>query len=268
MKHWAGVVAAGLGLFLMTVLGLLAAQGRLDYEGTRGVPVLSWFFAAPDKTEGPVEEDFLELGEGTAGGEFEAVDTGTDLELDLDPGSAPMLEGVAPAEGEGLFRYPRLDSGQSAADMEEQMLRIHRMEDEARRRLAIVEEREIDLGIRERDLADRERAIAQSMMEVDAAKERLDRRIAEFEQRVTLVEKDEVAGVLTFGRSLASFDPSRAAQIVMQEFESEVGRQRIVKVMTLMDSDDADRILSRVPDDKVRELLIERLDVVLEPERR
>ena len=168
----------------------------------------------------------------------------------------------------GRTRYPRHDSGQTPADMEEPLLRNRRMEDEARRRLAIVEEREIDLGIRERDLADRERAIAQLMMDVDTAKERLDRRIRKFEERVLLIEKDEVTGLLSFGRSLASMEPSRAAQIVLQEFESDTGRQRSVKVMTLMDSDDADRILARIPDDKVRELLIERLDVVLEPERR
>ncbi len=266
MKHWLGVSAAGLGLFLLTVLGLLAAQGRLDYEGTRGVPVLSWFFAEPGRPEAPTDPDELELDEPIGDGRSDAA--GFDPSFGDAPGAVPMLEGTGGDSGDGLFRHPTLDSGLTVADLEEQLLRIHRMEDEVRRRLAIVEEREIDLGIRERDLADRERAIAQSMIEVDAARERLDRRIREFEERVKLVEKDEVAGVLAFGRSLASLDPSRAAQITLQEFASEVGRQRIVKVLTLMDSDDADRILARIPDDKVRELLIERLDVVLEPERR
>jgi hypothetical protein len=38
----------GMTLFAGTVFGLLAAQGRLNHAGTRGIPVLSGLFPAPD----------------------------------------------------------------------------------------------------------------------------------------------------------------------------------------------------------------------------
>ena len=43
----------GVALFAGTVLGMLALQGRLNHEGTQGIPVLSSFFpAAPQPDPG------------------------------------------------------------------------------------------------------------------------------------------------------------------------------------------------------------------------
>ena len=42
---------AGTSLFGSTVVGLLAVQGRLNFDGTRGVPMLESFFAEPAETE-------------------------------------------------------------------------------------------------------------------------------------------------------------------------------------------------------------------------
>lgn len=46
------MIAAGLGLFVATVVGLLASQGRLSYEGTKGIPLLHGLFEPPQGEDG------------------------------------------------------------------------------------------------------------------------------------------------------------------------------------------------------------------------
>src|SRR5262245_25880173 len=46
------LVVVALVLFAGSLVGLLAARGRLNYEGTRGVPVVSMFFSAPGADAG------------------------------------------------------------------------------------------------------------------------------------------------------------------------------------------------------------------------
>ena len=47
MKNILLMVATGVGLFVATMFGLLAAQGRLNYEGTKSIPVLNSLFSKP-----------------------------------------------------------------------------------------------------------------------------------------------------------------------------------------------------------------------------
>jgi hypothetical protein len=47
MKNLVVMIGAALGLFVATVLGLLGAQGRLSWEGTKGVPLLHSLFEPP-----------------------------------------------------------------------------------------------------------------------------------------------------------------------------------------------------------------------------
>lgn len=50
MKNILVMAGTGVGLFTATVVGLLGMQGRLNYEGTRGLPLISGFFSAPEKS--------------------------------------------------------------------------------------------------------------------------------------------------------------------------------------------------------------------------
>ena len=49
MKSVLVTAGVGIGLFAATAAGLLAAQGRLNYEGTRGIPLLRALFQEPKK---------------------------------------------------------------------------------------------------------------------------------------------------------------------------------------------------------------------------
>ena len=57
MKSVVLFALVGAGLFSGTVTGLLAFQGRLNFEGTRGIPVVESLFSEPEKPEG---EEHLE----------------------------------------------------------------------------------------------------------------------------------------------------------------------------------------------------------------
>lgn len=59
MKNVVLMVFTGIALFVGAMVGLLAAQGRLTYEGTKNIPILSRFFSKPSG----------EAGDDTQGGE-------------------------------------------------------------------------------------------------------------------------------------------------------------------------------------------------------
>ena len=52
MKNILVMAGTGIGLFVATAVGLLGMQGRLNYEGTRGIPLLANFFAEPESIPG------------------------------------------------------------------------------------------------------------------------------------------------------------------------------------------------------------------------
>lgn len=264
MKEWIALGGLATGLFVVALLGALAVQGRLDHDGTRGIPVLEQLFAEPEHdAEQPL---------GAAD-----PDAGPGEELPQDP--KPAVQETTPAaqnqgappdvhEVQGLFEFPRLDSGMTAADLE-RILRVAReAEERARLERAGVEAAEAELFARQRDLEDREASIAMQMLRVDQERARLEERIAEFERQVLLVEQDELRGLREYARTLASFEPSRAAAIVLQEWELDEGRKRIVKVLAVMDPVDADVVLAEIDVAQIREVLLERLKIVLEPNNR
>jgi hypothetical protein len=51
MKNMLLMIFTGVALFLGAMVGLLAAQGRLTYEGTRTIPILSNLFTKPADTD-------------------------------------------------------------------------------------------------------------------------------------------------------------------------------------------------------------------------
>src|SRR5690606_8513794 len=137
-------------------------------------------------------------------------------------------------------------------------------QEQAARERARLDALAADLAVQRSDLQDRESAIARQMLRVEQERDRLEQRIADLERQVLLGERDELRGDLGFGRTLAAFDPARAATIVMEEWADEAGRKRIVKVLATMDPADADAILAAVDASQVRALLVERLKVVRE----
>jgi hypothetical protein len=78
MKNVLLMVIIGIGLFLGAMVGLLAAQGRLTYEGTRSIPILNRLFEKPaeDPANKGKEDNADATGGKGNGGDQEAPDSG------------------------------------------------------------------------------------------------------------------------------------------------------------------------------------------------
>ncbi len=57
MKSFLIMTVAGIGLFSATVVGLLAATGRLNHEGTKDIPIIGGFFPEPADEPGGEDPD-------------------------------------------------------------------------------------------------------------------------------------------------------------------------------------------------------------------
>jgi hypothetical protein len=328
------LVMAGTGtaLFAGTVVGLLGVQGRLNHDGTRGIPVLSMFFPAPpeehasaDKTyaepaaaahaapghdaggapprigvqhQGLGNEDKLPFRRGRSAFATEppaGEHGGTEHGAKAPEASAGHEPPAAPAHAEtgkleppkeefqrqvesllgqekyrpgAYFTFPRLE-GDLSVDQLNQYLRAARTAlDDVEARRKAVDAADAELAARQRDIEDRERAIADQMVRVDAERRKLDERIKAFEDQVVLVRRDEIAGLRQYAQTLASFEPRRAMQHVVDAWQSEEGRERILKVLAVMEPDAADAILAQVEVPKLKDLLVERLKVVIERDKK
>ncbi|MBI5852362.1 MAG: hypothetical protein HZB39_15210 [Planctomycetes bacterium] len=236
----------GVGLFVSALAGTLAVQGRLDGDGIKSLPVIAWFTGGAEVEPGaddPQERGTKPLPK-----------TATRQ----DPGAN------AAAEIPGLFAVPKLPSGITEDDVDRMLQAAKAAREAAEQERALVGAESRSLETRQRDIEDRESAIAQAMLKVDSEREKLERRIEEFERQVLLVQRDEIRALREYGRSLAAFAPERAAAIVEKEWDSDAGRKRIVRVLTLMEPADADAVLAAMPDERLREVLLERLKVVVE----
>lgn len=279
MRGWLQVSVAGFLLFLATILVLLAVQGRMNYLGTRGVPVLSWFFSDPD---GVQQSLLADEGDGAAGIRDEsepgasAFDPGRGerAEPDFDEASASGAPQVTPAPlGEtdlpAQFDYLTVDAGVTAEEIEAIARQARDLRDEAERRLAIVAEREADLAVRERDLADRDHAVRLQIERLEQDRRALDDAIEHFRSLVIAIEQDEYRPLLQLGGVLANLEVDSAVKLVIDFWEDDAGgrRDKIVKTLALMDGSaelrhSAHKILRAMPHERLKDLLEERLKVV------
>ena len=106
--------------------------------------------------------------------------------------------------------------------------------------------------------------VADQMAKVDQARTKLDTRIREFEAQVLIVRRDEQPALQQYAATLANFEPTRAMQHVMQSWETEDGRDRILKVMAVMAPEAVDAIMAEVELPQLKDILVQRLRVVVE----
>lgn len=332
MKNVLVMVGTGSGLFVATVFGMLGVQGRLNHEGTKGIPLVSALFPAPPEdpstddaahgadqpTDGPTPRTD-KPGDSSAppltkfGAQHDGL--GNEARLPIrkgksvrgendepggDQASAPAREngaGAAPPSpgkpdgeakplappatewqrqaeallGQGkyrpgaLFSFPTLDSGITAAELDESLRKAKDALARVERKQAALDALEAELQARQRDIEDRQSAISAQMIRVNQEREKLDRRILEFESQVLLVKRDDLKGLKEYARTLASFEPEKASAYVLEEWKTPEGQSRIIKVLAVMSPDSADRILAQMENGTVKDVLTMRLKVIAEP---
>jgi hypothetical protein len=304
----------GIGLFAATAVGLLAAQGRLNTEGTRGIPLLSALFTEP-KAEGkghaqpeskpsagpraghtklvpkPEPLPFRKVGEpepNSGEGGHGAAEKAGEHEKKEEPeaaghqgkGEQPEKEaGEAqkPTEwqhkiedlmGEGqyhrgrLFRFERLEGGMSVDELNETLRRAQKQLAELETREKAIEKRKTDLDARDTDIRDRQRAVDVKLLEVQNERTKLEREVEDFHRTVLLIRQDEEKNLKEIARTMSSLEPKKAADLVLQMWQSAEGQVQAGKILVVMDPDAADAIVGEFETKKIKEILEQRLKFV------
>ena len=122
MKNVVLMVFTGIALFLGAMDGLLAAQGRLTYEGTRNIPILSSLFKKPaSESDGDDQGKEAKAGKKKSGGKVLPYKKGSTTPDKS--GSDGIADPNAIGDGQSIIREPEpamfwLDYGTNVYDSE------------------------------------------------------------------------------------------------------------------------------------------------------
>lgn len=341
-------LVVGLLLFAGTLIGGLAATGRLNHEGTANIPLLGSFFPEPPKpAEPPAGAEGAEThggatGTPTDGSHAGGVGTPQDASANGDGqnpqgdekprrskvgrsvvepekpaeggahGEAPAGEkGEPPAAGHG--EEPAADHGAAPADkaagdhgkggehaavqdfkaLQEQLAndrknkyapggyftfqgmpagltpeQINDAWNKVQGLLADLDKRKQALDLREQDLqllADdidrRMRVLAEQRLALETKMRQLDDRIAKFQEQVKLVRNDEVAALKNNAKTMETFDPSLAADLIAEQWRTDKGQEEVLKMLSFMNKEKESEILQVLPKAIVQDLMKKRLRV-------
>jgi flagellar motility protein MotE (MotC chaperone) len=258
----AKLLLAGLSVlaFLVSLVGLLALQGRLDYEGTRGIPVLGSFFAAPPASDA-------------------ATETRPSVEAQDSP-DAPAVQSPAASGGDGqpaqshagqraprgaLFEFPPLQSNLTPEEMTSALVSLEvRRRDLDRREAQIAREKEELSGLA-RDMEERRKAVRADMAMVQSASEEVDLRLKTFRGESSLLEQQEQKNYKEQADRFAVMDPQKAAELLLEMGpESE---DKAAKLLSLMDAETAARVLGEMDPKRGARIVTRSLKLVREPAR-
>ena len=298
MKNLVVLIGAGIGLFAASVVGLLGVQGRLSWDGTRGIPLLHALFEpppgsgapdaatvpdAPRTDPGSDGQPRYRVGPGLGGldptGPRQVVaptDEGTDQSGDGAPaGAEPQAadgefddeSGARPGQGQysrgKLFDFPRIKARMSVEDVNRILDQAKSEKEEAERERAVLAQRRTELDARESDLRDREERLLEQIRGIEQSRTQLNERIEAFRAQVIMVEKQEAVDLSADAATLAAFEPQRASALLLEWWKrSDADQAKVVKILTVMDADAANAILETMEVSQAREILDRRSRVI------
>lgn len=345
-------VAIGLVLFVGSLVGGLAATGRLNHEGTANIPVLNGFFPEPPKVEG---EGGAEGAEGTQAGDDTHVAEGTHNSGDQtgaaeaageqDPkkpskriigrsimnpeepesdghggghgndahggggddahgggvshgedGHAKDIHAPAPhgetahpqgghkpnkheskaeqdfhkleaAQGKtgyrpgAYFHFEGMPAGMTPEQINEAWQSVQGVLDTIEKRKVALDLREKGLQELADDISRRQKDLGDQQLRIEQMQKALDAKIAQFENTVILVKDEEVQKLKENAETLASFEVSKAAELVQQQWSSERGQEEILRLFKFMEKESVHEILGQLPNPMVQDILAKRMQV-------
>jgi chromosome segregation ATPase len=320
MKNLLVMIGAGVGLFVATVVGLLGAQGRLSWEGTKGIPLLHGLFEPPadhrpeandghtagedqaapkpgvpadglGKEErrdyrigpavGPIataEPKKLEPAAAETGGEPAASANHGDNSHTATASSAAAEPTTADGEfraktesvlGQGqytrgrLFDFPRIQARLSVQDINRILEQTQAEKAAAERERAVLDKRRAELDAREADLRDREQRILEQIRGIEQSRTQLNERIEAFQAQVVLIDKQQATDMAADAATLAAFEPQRAAALLLEWWKRTPADQaKVVRLLTVMETEAANAILETMEVTQAREILDQRAKVI------
>ncbi|MGC6488554.1 MAG: hypothetical protein ACON4Z_12985 [Planctomycetota bacterium] len=326
-------VILGAALFAGSLVGGLAATGRLNHEGVANIPVLNALFPAPETDAGDGEPgDADPAGHGAAGAAAEgshasapapAGETRPTLYRrgrSVENPEAPASQGhghgddghgdaaqaghghaasaprqdprrgdaqepaghdaddevsaahrdfaeVAAQQGAtgyrpgALFHFEGMPAGISPAELNAAWQRVQDAQAEVEQRQVALDLREQGLQELADDISRRQQGLGELQLSVEHMHKQLDEKIARFERTVILVKDEEVAKLKENAETLASFESSKSAELVQQQWSSEAGQRAILRLLRFMERESVNEILAELPNAMVQDIMEKRMQV-------
>lgn len=356
MKSLIVKIVVGLFLFAGSLVGGLAATGRLTHEGTANIPLLGSFFPEPKKADGehgagegkaadpahaaPLGETANADHKGEAGAAKDASHTTQDPQgvpgtprkqktgrSVVQPEPPPAEEGHGGGHGEapakaddhgaaketekpgeaehtgkpdghgqpagdaskegqhavekdfqqlehslatdpknkyapgGYFKFDGMPAGLTPEQINEAWQRVQGVLGDIDRRKMSLDLRDQELQELADDVGRRQKELGDERLKIEQEHRRLDARIQKFQEQVKLVRSDEVTALKRNAQTLASFEASKAAELVLEQWKTDRGQDDVLKLMEFMDKDAVNDILKALPGPMVQDLLKKRLHV-------
>jgi DNA-directed RNA polymerase subunit F len=260
MKNILVMVAVGVALCCVTVGGLLGAQGRLNYEGTRNIPLLNTLFTPPTPRADPEEKPHSGVRSRVARVAPAPARKRDPMTGDGASGAGmPTPNGFAPGE---LIDLPKLSaSGMTIDEVNAIVEQARKTKIELAKERAELQQLRRDLEVRERDVAARQARVTGLMQQVIDGRATLERAIKDFNARVVELPAEEEAAYAGIARTIAKLVPEAGAELIVDFWQTPGGQAKVVKILAVMPEDRADEILACLDTKRVREILEKRMTV-------
>jgi hypothetical protein len=165
----------------------------------------------------------------------------------------------------GYFRFDGMPAGITPDKLNEAWQRVQDALLDVERRSKALDLREHDLKLLGDDIQRRWTELGKERAEIEGLQARVDEKLDRFKEQVKLVRNDEVAGLKRNAQTLSSFEPSKAAELVQEQWKMDGGQDEVLKTMEFMGKDAVNALLAALPNPMIRDVLQKRLHVSKEP---
>lgn len=167
-----------------------------------------------------------------------------------------------------FFEFPRLPAGVTVDAINEILGEARALQKANQDEKAALAQRKAELDARENDVKDRQDELAKRMRDVETMRSELEESIKKAQGTVVLVQASEKLRWRENARSLAKFEPKKAADVLLDWWKTEERQEMALKTLALMEADPRDEILAVLPPGQLREVLERRLRVYVEADKK
>ena len=161
----------------------------------------------------------------------------------------------------GYFTFQGMPAGITPEQINEAWQRVQGVLADLEQRKTALDLREKDLQVLSDDIDNRIRRIADERLNIENLARQHDERIAKFQEQVKLVRNDEAAALKRNAQTYASFERSKAADLLSELWRTEKGKDDVLKTFEFMDKDAVNEILAAMTPPIAQDVMKMRLRV-------
>lgn len=156
------------------------------------------------------------------------------------------------------FRFDGMPAGVTPDQLNDAWKKVQEAAGELERRSKALDLREQELREFSDDIARRQTEVGKERAEVEATQRRLDERIEQFQDQIKLIKNDEIASLQKNAKSYEIFEPSKAAELIKDQWKTDAGQVEMLKMMEFMSKETVDQILAAMPNELVLDVMAKR----------